>query len=276
MPQTTIICEIGLNHQGDLCIAKKLIDVCAGAGVDFVKFQKRTPELCVPEDQKSIPRETPWGVMTYLAYREKMEFGTDEYNEIDSHCKSRGIKWTASAWDIPSYDFLLDYNLDFIKIPSALLTDTHFLKLVSLGDVPVILSTGMSTIEMIDEAVRILGDKILCLMHCTSTYPAKTDELNLRCIRTLRNRYGIPVGYSNHHPGLIYMPVAVSMGAEFIETHVTLDRSMFGSDQAASIEPEGIYRLVKYIRGVERSLGNGIKEIYDSELPIMKKLRKIA
>jgi N-acetylneuraminate synthase len=260
-----------------LCIAKKLIDVCASAGCNFVKFQKRTPAICVPEDQKNVPRETPWGVMSYLDYRYKVEFGKEEYDEIDEHCKSRGIKWTASAWDVGSLYFLYNYQLDFIKIPSALITDEVFLRSISKGDVPVILSTGMSTLEMIDKAVEVLGkDKIKCIMHCTSTYPAKESELNLNCIKTLKDRYGVTIGYSNHHPGLVYMPVAVSLGAEYIETHVTLDRAMWGSDHAASIEPEGIYRLTKYVRGVESSLGNGVKTIYDSELPIMKKLRKCA
>lgn len=260
-----------------MCIAKKLIDVCAGAGIDYIKLQKRTPELCVPEDQKNVIRETPWGKMTYLEYRHKVEFAWNEYDEIASHCKSRGIKWTASAWDERAYYFLTEYPLDFIKIPSALITDLHFLRLVSKGDVPVILSTGMSTLEMIDKAVEVLGkDKIKCIMHCTSTYPAKESELNLNCIKTLKDRYGVTIGYSNHHPGLVYMPVAVSLGAEYIETHVTLDRAMWGSDHAASIEPEGIFKLTKWIRGVESSLGDGKKIIYQSELPIMKKLRKVA
>lgn len=214
--------------------------------------------------------------MTYLAYREKMEFAWKEYDEIASHCKSRGIKWTASAWDERAYYFLTEYELDFIKIPSALITDLHFLRLVSKGDVPVILSTGMSTLEMIDKAVDTIGkDKIKCIMHCTSTYPAKESELNLNCIKSLKDRYGLPTGYSNHHPGLIYMPVAVSMGAEYIEFHVSLDRSMWGSDHAASVEPEGVYKLVKYIHGVEKSLGDGVKRIYDSEIPVMNKLRKV-
>lgn len=271
---TTIIAEIGINHNGELGIAKRLIDTCAAAGVDYVKFQKRTPELCVPDDQKNVMRETPWGAMTYLEYKKKIEFGKDEYDELAFHCFSRGIKWTASAWDIPSLDFLKGYKPDFIKIPSALITDHVFLSQVNY---PLVLSTGASTIGMIDSALRAAKDwNVDGILHCTSTYPCKTEEINLSCINTLRELYPwAKIGFSNHHPGMIYMPAAVALGAEMIEFHVTLDRSMWGTDQSASIEPEGVVKLVKWIRGVEAALGDGVKRIYDSEISVMKKLRKV-
>lgn len=269
-----IIAEIGINHNADMSIAKRLIDISAAAGVDYVKFQKRTPELCVPEDQKGVMRDTPWGRMTYLEYKYKMEFGKAEYDEIDLHCFSRGIKWAASAWDAPSIDFLKRYSPDFIKIPSALLTD---LKFISDVDCPMILSTGMSDLLMINNAITVAGEKnIKAILHCTSTYPAKTEELNLSCIGTLKQQYPwASVGFSNHHPGIVYMPAAVALGAEWVEFHITLDRSMWGTDQAASIEPEGVVKLVKYIRGIEAAMGDGVKRIMESEVPIMKKLRKI-
>lgn len=269
-----IIAEIGINHNGDLGIAKKLIDVAASAGCDYVKFQKRTPAVCVPDDQKNIQRETPWGSMTYLEYKYRMEFGGNDYDEIDAHCKSRGIKWSASVWDVASYQFLTSYNLDFIKVPSALITDEWLLRVLSKGPTPVMISTGMSDLEMVDRAVSILGDKLHSILHCISTYPAMAKELNLNVIPMMKERYKVPIGYSNHHPGIIYMPVAIALGAEIVEFHITLDRSMWGTDQSASIEPEGVFKVCKYINGVRESLGNREKRIYESELPIIKKLRR--
>lgn len=268
-----IIAEIGINHNADLGIAKRLIEVCATAGVDYVKFQKRDPDICVPDDQKGIMRDTPWGRMTYLDYRRKMEFGKHEYDVIDLHCLSRGIKWTASAWDIPSLDFIKRYGTDFVKIPSAMLTDKAILEAVKY---PVILSTGMSNMAMVKNAVEWTGEEnVKGILHCISTYPAKTEELNLSCIPVLKREFQwANIGYSNHHPGIIFLPIAVALGAKIIEFHVTLDRSMWGTDQAASIEPEGVMRAVKYIRNAELSVGDGDKRIYDSEIPIMKKLRK--
>lgn len=273
---TKLVCEIGINHNGDLDVAKRLIGIAASAGCDFVKFQKRTPEVCTPESMKHTKRETPWGVIDYIDYRKKLEFGKREYDEIDRYCRDCGIKWTASPWDIESYYFLLDYETEFIKIPSALLTDTLLLTIMRDQGSPVILSTGMSDMGMVDEAVQTLGiGNIKALLHCTSTYPAKAWELNLSCIRTLQAKYpNTEIGFSNHHPGVVYMAAAVALGAKWLEFHATLDRSMWGTDQSASIEPEGIFKLVKYVRGIEAAMGDGVKQIYDSEIPIIKKLRK--
>lgn len=272
---TGIIAEIGINHNGNLNIAKRLIEVAASAGCDYVKLQKRTPEICTPEDMKHAKRETPWGTMEYLDYRRRLEFGRDEYDEINGHCGMMGIKWIASAWDRESLRFLERYDLDFIKVPSAMLTDDELLEASPL---PLMMSTGMSDVEMIDHAVTVVGrEKVHSILHCTSTYPSKAEELNLNCIPALIQKYPwASIGFSNHHPGLIYMPVAVALGAEWIEFHVTLDRAMWGTDQAASIEPEGIHRLVKWIRGIDAAMGDGVKRIYESELPIMKKLRRLA
>lgn len=273
---TTIVAEVGINANADLSIAKRLIDVAAASGVDFVKFQKRNPDVCVPEDQKGIMRDTPWGRMSYIDYRWKMEFGLEEYEEIDIHCKSRGIGWFASAWDVDSLAFLKRFAVPYVKIPSALMENFAFLNACNVFGTPVIMSTGMCDYGIIDNAIRCVGrQNVTCLMHCTSTYPTKTEEMNLNCIPVFKARYGFTeIGFSNHHPGLIYMPVAVALGATMVEFHVTLDRSLWGTDQAASIEPEGVAKLVKWVRGVEAAMGDGNKRIFDSEIPIMKKLRK--
>jgi len=275
---TKIIAEIGINHNGDINVAKRLIDIAAAAGCDYVKFQKRNPEKSTPETMRHTKRETPWGVMDYIDYKNKLEFGNNEYDQIAAHCVQAGIKWTASPWDIESYLFLLDYRPDFIKIPSAMLTDKLFLTLLKDHETRVVLSTGMSDMPMIEDAVSMVGEKnIAAILHCTSTYPAKTEELNLRCIETLRKRFPrTEIGFSNHHPGVVYMAAAVALGAKWIEFHVTLDRAMWGTDQSASIEPEGIFKLVKYVRGIEAAMGDGEKRIYDSERPIIKKLRRAA
>lgn len=268
-----IIAEIGINHNGDLKIAKRLIDAAKSAGCDAVKFQKRTPELCVPDDQKNKMRETPWGLISYLSYRHKVEFGLKEYKEIDKYCKKLGIVWFASCWDEPSIDFMEKFNPVAYKIPSAMLTDTKLLKHLRKTGRPIILSTGMSTMRQITSAVKVLGTKNLILTHCTSTYPCAPGELNLRMIQTLTKKFNCPVGYSGHEVGLAPTVAAVAQGACLIERHITLDRSMWGSDQAASVEPAGFTRLVKYIRVVENALGDGVKKVYDSELPVMQKLR---
>ena len=270
-----LIAEIGLNHNGDLEIAKKLIDAAVAAKCDAVKFQKRTPELCVPEDQKNVMRETPWGRMTYLEYRYRVEFETAEYQEIDKYCKECGIIWLASCWDQVSVDFLLQFNPLCFKIGSANLTDDELLRHHRQYTRPIILSTGMSTIEQIDHAVDILGTDNLIIMHCTSTYPSKLEELNLKAIPTLKERYGVPVGYSGHEVGLATSVAAAALGACMIERHITLDRSMWGSDQAASVEPHGFSRLVRDIRAVEKAIGDGKKRVYESEIPIINKLRRV-
>jgi N-acetylneuraminate synthase len=269
-----IVAEIGINHNGSLEIAKSLIDAAVRAGVDAVKLQKRTPELCVPPDQQKHMRETPWGYITYLEYRYKIEFGLNEYREIDSYCKQKNIPWFASVWDEPSVDFLQQFDMICYKIPSASLTDKQLLLHARETGKPIILSTGMSTMQQIHTAVETLGQHNLLITHATSTYPCDPAELNLKMIRTLNDTFSVPIGYSGHEVGLIPTVVAVSMGACLVERHITLDRAMWGSDQAASVEPGGMERLVKYIRVTEQALGDGIKRVYDSEVPSMRKLRR--
>ena len=270
-----VIAEIGINHNGSVPIAFDLIDAAIEAGCDYVKFQKRDPELAVPISQWDKPKSTPWGEMTYIEYKRRMEFRESDYHTIHLYCKTAGIKWFASVWDIPSAVFMdafrVDRGVPYIKIPSACLTDDMLLLKAKETDKQIILSTGMSTIEEIDHAVEILGNPIL--MHCTSTYPTKPEELNLRMIPALKERYGLKVGYSGHEVGLSTTVNAVALGAELVERHITLDRSMWGTDQSASVEPQGLKRLVRDIRKLEVALGDGIKKVYDSELPIKEKLR---
>ena len=273
---TFIIAEIGINHNGSLETALQLIDAAAHAGCDAVKFQKRTPELCVPDDQRDLIRETPWGRMTYLEYRHRIEFGADEYEAIDSHCRENKIQWFVSCWDVSSVDFVQQFGPPCFKIASATLTNRQLLQRLKDTKSALILSTGMSTIEQIDEAVSLLGVDDLIITHCTSTYPCQPSELNLRAIDTLRHRYDCPVGYSGHEVGLPTTVAAVALGACVIERHITLDRSMWGSDQAASIEPNGFERLVQYIRVVEEAMGDGEKRVYASELPILARLRRVS
>jgi N-acetylneuraminate synthase len=272
---TFIVAEIGINHNGDVEIAKQLIDVAVRYGVDAVKFQKRTPELCVPVEQRGQMRETPWGYITYLDYRYKTEFGEPEYREIERYCKEKGIFWFASVWDEPSADFMAQFDTACYKIPSASLTDHALLAHLRKTGKPLILSTGMSNMDQIRAAVRLLGEQDLVVCHATSTYPCDPHELNLRMIQTLRQSFNCPIGYSGHEVGLIPSVVAVAMGACMVERHITLDRAMWGSDQAASVEPGGVERLVKYIRVTEQALGDGIKRVYDSELSSLKKLRRV-
>ncbi len=272
---TYIVAEIGINHNGDLEIARRLIDAAVHAGVDAVKLQKRTPELCVPPDQQSQMRETPWGYISYLDYRHKVEFGRQEYAAIDRHCREKEVDWFVSVWDEPSVDFMESFDPPCYKIPSASLTDPSLLKRLRATGRTLILSTGMSTMDQIQRAVERLGSKDLILLHATSTYPCEPEELNLRMIATLRERFGVPVGYSGHEVGLVPSAVAVSLGASVVERHITLDRAMWGSDQAASVEPGGFERLVKYIRVTETALGDGVKQVYESELSSLRKLRRV-
>jgi N-acetylneuraminate synthase len=269
------VAEIGINHNGDVGLARQLIAAAAMAGCDAVKFQKRTPELCVPEDQRGLLRETPWGLVTYLDYRERMEFGREQFCEIQRTCTMHEITWFASAWDMPSVDFMAEFDPPCYKIASAMLTDDDLLRHHRSTGKPLILSTGMSTIEQIDHAVDVLGTHQLVLLHCTSTYPAKPAELNLETIRFLRERYAVPVGYSGHEVGLATTVAAVAIGACAIERHITLDRSLWGSDQAASVEPHGFHRLVRDIRTVEAARGDGVKVVYESEAPLRARLRRI-
>ncbi|HXF84728.1 MAG TPA: N-acetylneuraminate synthase family protein [Anaerolineales bacterium] len=271
-----IIAEIGINHNGDIGIAKQMIDAAVHAGVDAVKFQKRTPEICTPPEQQKQMRETPWGYITYLEYRYKVEFNEEQYREIDAYCKQKGIPWMVSVWDEPSVDFMEQFDTPAYKVPSASLTDHNLLRHVRKTGKPIILSTGMSTMEQIQKAVKVLGEENLIIMHCTSTYPCEPEELNLRMIETLRRHFpNNPIGYSGHEVGLVPSAVAVALGACMVERHLTLDRAMWGSDQAASVEPGGFERLVKYIRVTEASLGDGIKRVYESEIPSLRKLRRV-
>jgi len=282
--KTYFIAEIGLNHNGDLNIAKKLIDISSAAGCDSVKFQKRNPDVCVPESEKSKMRETPWGKMTYLEYKYKVEFGKEEYDEIDRYCKERGIDWSASAWDLDSLEFLSQYDLPYIKIPSAMLTNDELLIAARDTGKKVILSTGMSNRDEIDHAVILLKSSItvepyyeiagdFVLLHCNSTYPAPIDELNLSTIKTLKERYNCEVGYSGHEFRLSTSVAATYLGASVIERHVTLDRSMWGSDQLSSVEPQGLFKLMSGIRELEQARGNGVIGVTESEKLMRKHLR---
>lgn len=268
-----VIAEIGINHNGDLDLAKRLISVASAAGCDAVKFQKRTPNVCVPRAQRGIMRETPWGYISYIEYRDHVELGADDYREIDDHCRKHEIPWFASCWDEPSVAFIEQFEVPCYKIASACLTDEALLRRTRATGKPVVLSTGMSSLEQIDTAVEILGRQDLILLHAVSTYPARYDELNLRVIRTLRERYDVPVGYSGHETGLASTVAAVALGACVVERHITLDRSMWGSDQAASLEPSGLTRLLRDIRLVETSLGSPDKRVLERELPLVARLR---
>jgi N-acetylneuraminate synthase len=271
-----VIAEIGINHNGSLEVAKKLIEGAAQAGCDAVKFQKRTPELCVPMDQRLIERDTPWGRMTYMDYRYKVEFGYDDYAEIDAYCREKGIAWFASCWDEEAVDFMEQFNPPCYKAASASLTDLTLLKKTKATGRPLIISTGMSTMEEVDAAVEALGRDNLMIAHTNSTYPCPVDQLNLRMINTLKQMYPtVPIGYSGHEVGLATTWAAVALGAVFVERHVTLDRAMWGSDQAASVEISGMSRLVSNIRDIEKALGDGVKRVYEGEAAARKKLRRI-
>lgn len=273
---TYVVAEIGINHNGSLDLAKQMIHAAFIAGVDAVKFQKRTPELCVPPEQRGQMRETPWGYITYLDYRYKVEFSEADYREIDRYCRELGVTWFASVWDEPSVDFMETFNPVAYKVPSASLTDHNLLRHLRKTGRPVILSTGMSTMEEIRAAVAVLGLENLVITHATSTYPCDPHELNLRMITTLKTEFPVPIGYSGHEVGLVPSAVAVALGACMVERHITLDRAMWGSDQAASVEPGGFERLVKYIRVTEQSLGDGVKVVYESEMGARKKLRRVS
>ena len=271
-----VIAEIGINHNGSVDIAKKIIDGAVKAGCDAVKFQKRTPEICVPQDQWEIERQTPWGRITYIEYRRKVEFGFEEYFEIDSYCKEKGIDWFASPWDEVAVDFLEKFNLPIYKLSSASLTDLSLLKKIRNTGRPVILSTGMSSMEEIETAVELMGTENILLAQSTSTYPCSLDELNLKVIQTFKEIYPeVPIGYSGHETGLAPTLAAVALGAAFVERHITLDRAMWGTDQAASVELVGLNRLVKDIRDIEKALGDGIKKVYESEYGNISKLRRV-
>jgi len=271
-----MISEIGINANGDMQIAKKLIDATFACGWDCVKFQKRNPEKCVPEHQKNQPKSTPWGEMTYLEYKYRMEFKECQYDYINTYCKEKPISWTASVWDRDSLDFILKYDVPFIKIPSAMLTEVDLLKEIAYSGKPILMSAGMSTLDEIDESVELLeryAQDNFALMHTNSTYPAPLEDLNLNMIKTLKERYNCTVGYSGHEYGLEPSVIAVAMGAKIIERHITLDHNMWGTDQAASLEVHAMDMLGKRVKEAEAVLGDGIKRITPSELIARNKLR---
>lgn len=272
--QCFIIAEIGINHNGDLDLAKKLISMAVAAGCDAVKFQKRTIEVVYSAEELAKPRESPFG-NTNGDLKRALEFGLDEYREIDAYCKAMHMPWFASCWDEASVDFIAQFDVPCFKVASASLTDHTLLRYTRATRKPIILSTGMSTIEEVDRAVEVLGRENLIILHACSTYPAYYNELNLRVIPALSERYGVPVGYSGHETGIPSSVAAVVLGACCVERHVTMDRSMWGSDQAASLEHNGIARLVRDIRLVEESLGDGAKRVVEREYPIIKKLRRV-
>ena len=268
-----IIAEIGINHNGSLDLAKQMIKVAVDCGCDAVKFQKRTIDVVYSAEELSRPRESVFG-STNGDLKRGLEFGFDEYSEIDKYCKELGVDWTASCWDEASVDFLEQFKPPFYKISSASLTDDNLLKHHRKLGRPIMLSTGMSTMQQIDHAFDILGNKDLAILHCTSTYPAKMEELNLKVIQTLMDRFPLPIGYSGHEATFIPTYTAAMMGACVIERHITVDRAMWGSDQVASLEPVAFNRMVKYIREIDTISGDGVKQVYESELPIIDKLRR--
>ena len=271
-----VIAEIGINHNGSLEMARKLIDGAYLAGAEAVKFQKRTPELCVPKEQWNLERDTPWGRIPYIEYRRRMEFGDAEFAAIDRHCRERGVLWFASCWDEEAVDFMERYDPPCYKIASASLTDDDLLRKMRRTGRPLMLSTGMSSAAEIDQAVALLGRQELLLAHATSTYPCPPGDLNLRMIETLRRLYPeCPAGYSGHETGLAPTWAAVALGASFVERHITLDRALWGSDQAASVEIGGFLRLVSNIRDIEKAMGDGVKRVYEGEQAQIAKLRRV-
>jgi N-acetylneuraminate synthase len=270
-----IIAEIGINHNGDIETAKKLIDVSVEAGAQAVKFQKRTVDVVYSTDELLKPRDSVFG-KTNGDLKRGLEFGKKEYDIIDKYCKEKNILWTASCWDQDSLKFIMNYEPKFLKIASASLTDSSLLIEHKNTNLPIILSTGMSTMEQIEKAINILERKNLILLHCTSSYPCKIEELNLKAINTLIEKFSLLVGYSGHEVGLATTVSAVALGSCVIERHITLDRSMWGSDQSASVEPIGFKKLVNNIRATEMALGDGIKIVYQTEKDIIKKLRRVS
>ena len=269
--------EIGINHNGDIQIAKKLIDAVNACGWDCAKFQKRNPDVCVPEHQKSVIKETPWGTMTYLEYKHRIEFGKRDFDLINKYCAEKPVDWTASVWDLDSLDFLLRYDTPFLKIPSALITETELVSESAKSGKPMIISTGMSTLEEVDNAVNnvLKHNDNLVIMHTNSSYPTPKNELNLRLIPMLKERYNCVVGYSGHEEDLVPTVIAVSLGAQVIERHITLTHDMWGTDQKASLEIHAMDMLIKRCEDVSIILRSPEKMVTESELPIRRKLRGV-
>jgi N-acetylneuraminate synthase len=276
MDETFIIAEIGINHNGNLALAKKLIDGAYLAGCDAVKFQKRTIDTVYSKKELDVYRESPWGT-TNREQKNGLEFGKEEYDEIDEYCSTRDIEWLASAWDLESQNFLKQYDLVYNKVASAMLTHKELLHSIAEEQKYTFISTGMSTVEQIDKAVEIFKshDCPFELMHCTSTYPMRVENSNLKTINYLSERYKCDVGYSGHETGIAVSIAAVALGATSIERHITLDRSMYGSDQSASLELGGLNRLIKHIKTVELCLGDGVKRVIDEEKSVCDKLRRV-
>ncbi len=270
-----LIGEIGINHNGDINIVKRLADAAFATGWNSVKFQKRNPDVAVPEHQKNVMRDTPWGRMKYIDYKYKVEFDKSQYDKIDQYCKSKPIEWSASIWDLDSLEFMLNYDLPYLKIPSAHMTNDELLIASSKSGIPLIVSTGMSTLAEVDNAVNILEkfSNSYAIMHTNSSYPSKVEDLNLSLIPFFAERYKCVVGYSGHEYGLTPSVIAVSLGAMIIERHITVSRKMWGTDQSSSVEIEGMDSLSKRISEVDKILGNPIKTVTESEIPIRKKLR---
>lgn len=269
-----IVAEIGINHNGDIDLAKRLISVAVGAGCNAVKFQKRTIDVVYSAAELEKPRESPFGT-TNGDLKRGLEFEYEEYEEIDRYCREVKMPWFVSCWDEASVDVIARFNVPCFKIASASLTDDHLLRHTRVKGKPIILSTGMSTLEQIDHAVDVLGKDDLIILHSCSTYPAYYEELNLRTMQTLRERYGVPIGYSGHETGIPSSVAAAVMGACMLERHITTDRSLWGSDHAASLEPNGVNKLIGYIRLAEKSMGDGVKRVLEREQPIIHKLRRV-
>lgn len=270
-----VVGEIGINHNGDLDVARRLIDVALIGGCHAVKFQKRSVDVVYSKEELDRPRESPFG-KTNGDLKRGLEFGLGQYWEIQRYCREKGMTWFASCWDEHSVDFIEQFNPPAYKIASACLTDHALLRHHRNTRRPMILSTGMSTLEQVDEAIEVLGTENLIILHTTSAYPAKLEDLNLTLIPRLRERFGVPVGYSGHEVGLATTLAAVALGACMIERHITLDRAMWGSDQAASVEPQGLMKLTRDIRAIEKAIGDGIKKVAADEIPVMNKLRRVA
>jgi len=275
MRKVFITAEVGINANGDINLAKKLIDVASLAGCDAVKFQKRTVEAVYTPEQLDVPRKSPWG-KTNREQKYGLEFGISDYREIDEYCELKGIEWFASPWDVRSAYFLDMFFSKYIKIASASITDFELLEAVMSTGKDIIISTGMSTKEELDNALKIVGKNVKYILACTSTYPTVPDEMNLNFIKTLKEQYPqYKIGFSNHSPGIMFMVAAAALGAEMIEFHITLDRAMYGSDQAASIETGGVMSLCKHIRNIEKGMGTGDWTVFESEEKVKKSLRRV-